>query len=76
MNIARQHASGLLGYFSSIALSFEPLLSNSKRSPRSVHLGARHLMTLILVPPVAADLRTFSLTIVGVQFRSICLCDA
>ena len=64
MNIARQHASGLSGYFSSISSSFELLLSNSKRSPRSVHLGDKHLMTLIVVPPVV-DSRTFSLAIVG-----------
>ena len=74
MNIARQHASGLSGYFSSIALSFEPLLSNSKRSPRSVHLGAKRLMMLTF-SLLVADFRTFSLAIVGAHFRSIGLCD-
>ena len=60
MNIARQHASGLLGYFSSISSSFDPMLSKAKRSPRSVQLGARHLMTVIFSLPPLADFRTFS----------------
>ena len=77
MNIDRQHASWRSGSSlcsSFISSSFELLLSNSKRSPRSVHLGAKLLMMWIF-SPLVADFRTFSLAIVGAQFRSIGLCS-
>ena len=68
-NMSLQHALGSLGWVALISLSFEPLLSNSNRSPRLCHRGATDSMTLIFCP--SAVLSTDSFPSVGVA--SVCV---
>ena len=49
-NMARQQASGLVGYSALISASFEPLLSKSSWSPNFCQNGATLSMILILSP--------------------------
>ena len=49
-NMARQQASGLVGYSALISASFEPLLSKSSWSPMLCQNGATLSMILIFFP--------------------------
>ena len=48
--MARQQASGLLGYSALISASFDPVSSKSKRAPRFCQNGATLSMILIFFP--------------------------